>query len=48
MLKKNVKGLKLVEVKGIREQIKPHQIWWLNKLFDLGVDVSVMRVKYIK
>lgn len=40
--------LKLVEVKRLREQIKPHQVWWLNKLHELGVDVSVMRVKFVK
>ena len=45
---KKKQHLKLVEGKRIKEEIRPNQIYWLNKFFEYGVDVSVMRVKYIK
>ena len=45
MWNKKDKHLKLVEVKGIREDILPHQHDWLNIFYDYGVDVSVLRVK---
>ena len=40
--------LKLVEVKRINEQIRPHQVRWLNKFFKNGIDVSVMRINFAK
>lgn len=40
--------LKLVEVKRITEQIMPHQVRWLNKFYENGIDVSVMRINLIR
>ena len=48
MWNKKDKHLKLVEVKGIGENILPHQHEWLNIFYDYGVDVSVLRVKIRK
>jgi hypothetical protein len=48
MWNKKDEHLKLVEVKGIGENILPHQNEWLNIFYDYGVDVSVLRVKIQK
>ena len=48
MFDEKKKHLKLVEVKGVREHILPHQHEWLTKFFEFDVDVSVLRVKILK
>ena len=48
MFNENEDKLKLVEVKRFRENIMEHQKWWLNKLYEFDIDVSVIRVKNYK
>lgn len=45
-----VKGgaLKLIEVKQIREKVRPIQEFWLNEFNKIGIDVSLLRVKITK